>query len=54
MQAINDQQRWNAPFRNSKLTKVLKDSMEDDNCSVVMLVCVSPSLDSYRETCNTL
>ena len=41
------------PYRNSKLTRVLKDSL-DETSNVVLIVCISPSLSSYKETLSTL
>ncbi|CAO1630450.1 unnamed protein product [Sympodiomycopsis kandeliae] len=41
------------PYRNSKLTRLLKFSL-GGNCKTVMIVCVSPSSTHYDETLNTL
>jgi len=41
------------PYRDSKLTRLLKDSL-GGNISTVMISCVSPSPLSYDETVNTL
>jgi len=41
------------PFRDSKLTRLLKDSL-GGNTRTVMLACVSPSSIAYEETVNTL
>lgn len=41
------------PFRNSKLTRMLKFSL-GGNCRTVMVVCVSPSSKDIEETHNTL
>lgn len=41
------------PYRNSKLTRLLKFSL-GGNCKTVMIVCVSPSSAHYEETHNTL
>ncbi|CDK25732.1 unnamed protein product [Kuraishia capsulata CBS 1993] len=41
------------PYRNSKLTRLLKFSL-GGNCKTVMIVCVSPSSQHYDETLNTL
>ena len=51
--ALADPGRKHIPFRNSKLTKVLKDSL-DERANVALVVCVSPSVDSYKETLSTL
>ncbi|KAI0456362.1 kinesin motor domain-containing protein [Xylaria acuta] len=41
------------PYRNSKLTRLLKFSL-GGNCKTVMIVCVSPSSIHFDETQNTL
>eukprot|EP00731_Ephydatia_muelleri_P038375 Em0737g1a len=41
------------PYRNSKLTRLLKDSL-GGNCRTVMITNVSPSGLSYEDTYNTL
>ncbi|WFD19380.1 tubulin-dependent ATPase kip3 [Malassezia caprae] len=41
------------PYRNSKLTRLLKFSL-GGNCKTVMIACVSPSSAHYDETHNTL
>ena len=41
------------PYRDSKLTRLLKDSL-GGNILTVMLVCVSPSSDSYEESISSL
>lgn len=41
------------PYRNSKLTRLLKFSL-GGNCKTVMVVCVSPSSEHFDETQNTL
>ncbi|KAH8700333.1 kinesin family protein [Talaromyces proteolyticus] len=45
--------RNHIPYRNSKLTRLLKFSL-GGNCKTVMIVCVSPSSQHYDETQNTL
>jgi kinesin family protein 18/19 len=45
--------RNHIPYRNSKLTRLLKFSL-GGNCKTVMIVCVSPSSAHYDETQNTL
>ena len=44
------------PFRNSKLTLVLRDSFlyKDNLCKIIMISCVSPSNHSSNHTINTL
>lgn len=43
----------NSPSRDSKLTRLLKDSL-GGNCKTVMIANVSPSSISYEDTYNTL
>lgn len=45
--------RNHVPYRNSKLTRLLKFSL-GGNCKTVMIVCVSPSSAHFDETQNTL
>ena len=51
--ALSDIGRKHIPYRNSKLTKILKDSL-DENSNVALIICISPSIDSYKETLSTL
>lgn len=41
------------PFRDSKLTRILKESL-GGNSKTVMIACVSPDRRHYEETLNTL
>eukprot|EP00092_Neocalanus_flemingeri_P041698 GFUD01045417.1.p1 GENE.GFUD01045417.1~~GFUD01045417.1.p1 ORF type:complete len:841 (+),score=290.25 GFUD01045417.1:73-2595(+) len=41
------------PYRDSALTKVLKESLEP-HCMITMVACISPSLDDMQETVTTL
>lgn len=41
------------PFRDSKLTRMLKDSL-GGNCKTVMIATISPASIQYEETINTL
>ena len=41
------------PYRDSKLTRMLQDSL-GGNARTVMITCVSPSDYNYDETCNSL
>ena len=41
------------PYRNSKLTRLLKDSI-GGNCRTVMIANVSPSAETFEDTYNTL
>lgn len=45
--------KTHVPYRNSKLTRLLKFSL-GGNCKTVMIVCVSPSSAHYDESQNTL
>merc|ERR550514_1770932 len=49
-----DHQDEHLPFRGSKLTQVLKDSLVGEDCRTVMIANVSPSSVSCTETLNTL
>ncbi|KAF2669062.1 kinesin-domain-containing protein [Microthyrium microscopicum] len=52
--ALCDMRKHNhIPYRNSKLTRLLKFSL-GGNCKTVMIVCVSPSSAHFDETQNTL
>ncbi|POS73636.1 kinesin motor domain-containing protein [Diaporthe helianthi] len=52
--ALCDPKKKNhVPYRNSKLTRLLKFSL-GGNCKTVMIVCVSPSSEHFDETQNTL
>lgn len=51
--ALADPKRSHIPFRNSKLTKILKDSLEVSS-KIALIIWISPSLDSYDETVSTL
>ncbi|KAK2499537.1 hypothetical protein MC885_007028 [Smutsia gigantea] len=52
---LADAKRKNAhiPYRNSKLTRLLKDSL-GGNCQTIMIAAVSPSFVFYDDTYNTL
>ncbi|XP_006864966.1 PREDICTED: kinesin-like protein KIF18A [Chrysochloris asiatica] len=53
--ALADAKRKNQhiPYRNSKLTRLLKDSL-GGNCQTIMIAAVSPSSKFYDDTYNTL
>lgn len=52
--ALCDPKKKNhVPYRNSKLTRLLKFSL-GGNCKTVMIVCISPSSQHFEETQNTL
>jgi hypothetical protein len=47
--------RKHIPFRDSKLTKLLKDSLIGSlKASVIFIVCVSPTIENFSETQSTL
>jgi kinesin family member 18/19 len=41
------------PYRDSKLTRLLKDSL-GGGCRTVMVACVSTASDQFEETLDTL
>ena len=45
--------RRHVPYRDSKLTRLLQDSL-GGNCKTVMIAAVSPSASSFEDTYNTL
>ncbi|CAB4251982.1 similar to Saccharomyces cerevisiae YGL216W KIP3 Kinesin-related motor protein involved in mitotic spindle positioning [Maudiozyma barnettii] len=49
----NHKRSYHIPYRDSKLTRLLKFSL-GGNCKTVMIVCISPSSSHYDETLNTL
>ncbi|XP_037688954.1 LOW QUALITY PROTEIN: kinesin-like protein KIF7 [Choloepus didactylus] len=53
--ALADPQRRGShiPYRDSKITRILKDSL-GGNAKTVMIACVSPSSSDFDETLNTL
>uniref|UniRef100_A0A8C0BLQ6 Kinesin-like protein n=1 Tax=Buteo japonicus TaxID=224669 RepID=A0A8C0BLQ6_9AVES len=55
MNALADEKskKTHIPYRDSKLTRLLKDSI-GGNCRTVMIAAVSPSVLAYEDTYNTL
>lgn len=51
--ALAEGRRSHVPFRDSKMTRLLKDSL-GGNCRTVMIANISPSHRTYEETVNTL
>mmetsp|Transcript_25547 Transcript_25547/g.44576 ORF Transcript_25547/g.44576 Transcript_25547/m.44576 type:complete len:538 (+) Transcript_25547:4912-6525(+) len=51
--ALTQAGRSHVPYRDSKLTRVLKDSLELDS-SVILVVCVSASITCLTESLSTL
>ncbi|KAL0220629.1 hypothetical protein RCL1_000483 [Eukaryota sp. TZLM3-RCL] len=50
---VKGRSKSHVPYRNSKLTRLLKDSL-GGNCKTVMISNISPSSDSFEDTHNTL
>ena len=42
------------PYRDSKLTRVLRDSLSKNGCRTIMIATVRPHRESFRDTLNTL
>ena len=54
MIALTDQKsRLHVPYRDSKLTRILEDSL-GGNCITTMMAMISPAQDSYQESVSTL
>jgi hypothetical protein len=51
--ASNDSKKNFVPYRDSKLTRLLKDSL-GGNSMTVMIACISPADINFEETLNTL
>lgn len=51
--ALADSQRTHIPFRNSKLTRVLANSLNGKS-KIALFVNICASIDSHRETVSTL
>ncbi|XP_067142044.1 kinesin-like protein KIF18A isoform X1 [Centruroides vittatus] len=51
--ADRKQNKNHIPYRNSKLTRILKDSL-GGNCKTVMIAAISSTTESYDDTYNTL
>ena len=52
--ALTDQKpRSHIPYRDSKLTRILEDSL-GGNCKTTMMAMISPAADSYSESLSTL
>jgi len=45
--------RPHIPFRDSKLTRILEDSL-GGNCKTTMTACISPAFDAFSETLSTI
>ena len=53
IKALTDGKPGHVPFRDSKLTRILRDSL-GGNTKTTLLVAASPSADNYNETISTL
>lgn len=53
IQALVDGKAKHIPYRNSKLTRLLQDSL-GGNTKTVMIAAISPASDNYDETLSTL
>jgi kinesin family protein 2/24 len=42
------------PFRDSKLTQILRDSFFEEGCKICMIATISPGLSTSKNTINTL
>ena len=51
--SLQDRRRTHIPFRNSKLTRILSDSLSGSS-KITFIVCISPSISSSSETFSTL
>lgn len=51
--SLGESNRGFVPYRDSKLTRLLKDSL-GGNSKTVLIVCISPSAMAYEETLNAL
>jgi len=49
----NKKNSWKPPYRDSKLTRILQDSL-GGNSRTIMLTCVSPADNNVEESINTL
>eukprot|EP00798_Chlamydomonas_sp_ICE-L_P019881 gene19881-26583_t len=47
------EKRQHVPYRNSKLTHLLQDSL-GGNCCTTIIATLSPSVDAFDESCSTL
>ncbi len=51
--ALSDSKANHIPYRDSKLTRILQDSL-GGNSKTILIACVSPADINYEETLNTL
>eukprot|EP00891_Asterochloris_glomerata_P002891 jgi/Astpho2/2891/fgenesh1_pg.00050_%23_142_t len=50
---LTEEGRSHIPYRDSKLTHLLQDSL-GGNCNTMIIATISPSILAFEETCNTL
>ena len=48
------QMRLHIPYRDSKLTRVLKESLIDPQCNILMIMCLNPHPSVFDETFHTV
>ena len=53
IQALSSDKPGHVPYRESKLTRLLQDSL-GGNARTMMIACLSPSDSNYEETLSTL
>lgn len=51
--ALTDPSRSHVPYRDSKLTRILEDSL-GGNCKTTMMAMISPALEAFNENLSTL
>lgn len=51
--ALTDPTRAHIPYRDSKLTRILEDSL-GGNCKTTMMAMISPALEAFNENLSTL
>jgi hypothetical protein len=47
------QERAHIPYRDSKLTRILEDSL-GGNCKTTMMCMISPAMEAFAESLSTL
>lgn len=51
--ALTEGRSTHIPYRNSKLTRILEDSL-GGNCKTTMMAMISPALDAFPESLSSL
>jgi Kinesin motor domain len=54
LRAMSSSDSTHVPFRGSKLTQILKESLVDSSSTCVMIACVCPNMGHCEPTLNTL